>query len=97
MKKKLFKSILIFSFLLITFFSVKHNDIEAASFAYADFNWKNFLEQHKDKKLDVVEIDPELVEIAKEYFNYEENSNVYIDVYYDSVFCWMHRQNMYRT
>ena len=37
---------------------------------------KNFLEQHKDKKLDVVEIDPELVEIAKEYFNYEENSNI---------------------
>ena len=47
MKKKLFKSILIFSFFLITFFSVKHNDIEAASFAYADFNWKSFLEQHK--------------------------------------------------
>lgn len=47
MKKKLFKSMLIISFLLITFFSVKPNDIEAASFAYEDFNWENFLEQHK--------------------------------------------------
>ena len=47
MKKKLFKSLLIISFLLITFFSIKI-DSNAASFAYADFNWDEFLKQHKN-------------------------------------------------
>lgn len=47
MKKVLFKSLLIISFLLITFFSIKI-DSNAASFAYADFNWEEFLKQHKN-------------------------------------------------
>lgn len=37
---------------------------------------KNFIQQHKGKNLDVVEIDSELVEIAKEYFDYENYSNI---------------------
>ena len=47
MKKKLFKSLLIFSFLLITFFSIKINGY-AANFAYADFNWEELLERNKN-------------------------------------------------
>lgn len=47
MKKKLFKSLLILSFLLITFFSIKV-DSYAASFAYSDFNWDELLKQNKN-------------------------------------------------
>lgn len=47
MKKKLLKSLLVISFLLITFFSIRI-DSNAASFAYADFNWEEFLKQHKN-------------------------------------------------
>ena len=51
MKKVLFKGLLIFSFLLITFFSIKIES-NAASFAYADFNWEEFLKQHKNYWVD---------------------------------------------
>ena len=47
MKKKLFKSLLVLSFLLITFFSIKINSY-AASFAYSDFNWDELLKQNKN-------------------------------------------------
>ena len=47
MKKKLFKSLLVLSFLLITFFSIKINGY-AASFAYSDFNWDELLKQNKN-------------------------------------------------
>lgn len=46
MKKGLFKSILLTSYLLITFFSCTLKT-HAASFAYDSFNWDNFLAQHK--------------------------------------------------
>jgi len=47
MKKCLLKGLLIFSFLFITFFCIEIN-VKAASFAYADFNWDEFLKQHKN-------------------------------------------------
>lgn len=47
MKKKLFKSLLVLSFLLITFFSIKINGY-AASFAYSNFDWDKLLEQNKN-------------------------------------------------
>lgn len=47
MKKKLFKSMLVLSFLLITFFSIKI-DSYAASFAYSDFDWDELLKQNKN-------------------------------------------------
>lgn len=46
MKKRLFKSILLTSYLLITFFSCIAKT-SAASFSYDSFNWDNFLAQHK--------------------------------------------------
>lgn len=46
MKKKIIKNLLIYSFFLIIFFSL-YNKVNAASFAYEDFNWESFLEQHK--------------------------------------------------
>lgn len=47
MKKRLLKSLLVFSILLITFFSLNYNSY-AASFAYKDFNWEEFSEQNKN-------------------------------------------------
>ena len=47
MKKKLFKSLLVLSFLLITFFSIKINGY-TASFAYSDFNWDELLKQNQN-------------------------------------------------
>ena len=47
MKKKLLKSLLILSFLLITFFSIKVS-VYAASFAYSNFDWDKLLEQNKN-------------------------------------------------
>jgi len=47
MKKTLFKSLLVISFLLITFFCITIES-NAASFAYSDFNWDEFLKQHKN-------------------------------------------------
>lgn len=47
MKKRLFKVILIASFLFITFFSVNVSTY-AASFAYADFKWEEFADQNKN-------------------------------------------------
>lgn len=39
---------------------------------------KHYLEKYKWKKIDVVEIDPELTEIAKQHFNLKENENLKI-------------------
>ena len=47
MKRMLLKSLLIISFLLITFFSL-NRDIYAASFAYKDFNWEEFSKQNRN-------------------------------------------------
>jgi hypothetical protein len=46
-KKKLFKSLIIFLTLFITFFCFKTQN-NAASFAYADFDWDEFLKQNKN-------------------------------------------------
>ena len=47
MKKKLFKSLLVLSFLLITFFSIKIS-VYAASFAYSNFDWDKLLKQNQN-------------------------------------------------
>ena len=47
MKKRLFKRVCIIFFFLITFFCLKVNSF-AASFPYDKFDWKSFLEQHRD-------------------------------------------------
>ena len=47
MKKKLFKSLVMLSFLLITFFSIKMN-VSAANFSYSDFDWDKLLEQNQN-------------------------------------------------
>lgn len=54
MKKKLFKSLLVLSFLLITFFSIKIES-NAANFAYSDFDWNELLQQNRNYWIAVCE------------------------------------------
>lgn len=52
---------------------------------------KNFLKSFPEAELDVVEIDPELTELAKEYFNLKENKR--LNIYHEDARTFLNRAN----
>jgi spermidine synthase len=62
---------------LFNVFNPKAKDILMLGGAAYGFP-KSFLSTYKDKHLDVVEIDPEMTRLAKEYFSLKDDKNLSI-------------------